>query len=81
MTAAAKVRTLQDEAVTVVIECTIEAPNIINAVLSATESAKLPLGVGRAEWDLQLTQASGDVATVLAGNVDLLGDVTRAAAA
>ena len=51
-------------------------PNLIDMVLDATASAALqPRGV----WDLEVTYASGDVATPLRGNVIVQQDVTRAA--
>ena len=53
--------------------CTIVLPNIIDAVLSATDCAELP---SSGAWDMQVTYASGDVATVLAGPVNVVSDVT-----
>lgn len=53
--------------------CTITAPNIIDAALSAEDSAKLP---GSSVWDMQVTYAGGDVATVLAGPVNTTVDVS-----
>jgi hypothetical protein len=61
-----------------VLDCVIEAPNIIRAELPT--SATLPGRGTRSEWDLQITWPSGDVQTVLAGGVDVMGDVTRAVA-
>ena len=58
--------------------CTIEAPNIIHVELAA--GAALPQRGMRSEWDLQIIWPSGDVQTVLAGGVEILGDVTRAVA-
>lgn len=51
----------------------VTLPNIIDAKLDATETAQLPSS-GR--WDLQLTDASGWVSTVLAGAVKVVGDIT-----
>lgn len=52
---------------------TIELPNIINVFLPPYESIKLPpAGV----WDLQLTYASGEVKTPVAGQVQVTADVT-----
>lgn len=53
--------------------CTVTPPNIINTHLAAVDSGKLS---GSAVWDLQLTYASGDVATILAGPVNITTDVT-----
>jgi hypothetical protein len=58
------------------IACTVELPNVVNAVLTAADCAKLP---NSGAWDLQITYASGDVATVLAGPVNTTGDVTLTA--
>jgi hypothetical protein len=46
----------------------------VTCVLSATDSATLPVGI--AYWDLEET-ASGVVTTILSGNVTVLADVTR----
>lgn len=53
--------------------CTITLPNIINLNLISEDSQELP---PNAVWDLQLTYASGDVKTVLAGQVTVTADVT-----
>ena len=53
--------------------CTITVPNIVIMVLSAPDSVKLP---SSAAWDMQVTYAWGDVATVLAGPVNTTVDVT-----
>ena len=53
--------------------CTVTLPNVINAVLSASDCAQLP---SSAAWDLQLLYGSGDVATVLAGIVNVTTNVT-----
>jgi hypothetical protein len=57
------------------IECVVELPNIILATLPAATSHALPQGNTTA-WDLQLTYASGDVATILGGRVTVTPDVT-----
>jgi hypothetical protein len=56
----------------------VTLPNIIDASLSSAETAGLPAS-GR--WDLQLTDAGGRVATVLAGSVKVAGDITDSMAA
>jgi hypothetical protein len=53
--------------------CTINVPNTVVMVLAAHDSAKLP---SSSVWDLQVTYAWGDVATVLAGQVNTTSDVT-----
>lgn len=55
-------------------DCTVTLPNIVNAVLTSANSALLP---STAAWDLQLLYASGDVFTALAGQVNVVSDVTR----
>lgn len=44
--------------------CTVIEPNIIDMVLTSTQSRDLP---GQGVWELQLTYPSGDVMTVLIG--------------
>jgi hypothetical protein len=51
--------------------CTITAPNIINMALPANSAPP-----ARGLWDLEITYASGDVQTVVAGKVTTQGDVT-----
>jgi hypothetical protein len=51
--------------------CTITTPNIIDMALPAGSSPP-----ARGLWDLEITYASGDVQTVLAGKVTTQGDVT-----
>ena len=55
---------------------TIVPLNLIDMVLDAAASAAL---AGGGVWDLQLTYASGDVATPLRGRVQVQQDITRAA--
>jgi hypothetical protein len=53
--------------------CVVTLPNSVDVDLDAAASATLPLaGV----WDLQLTYPSAEVATVLAGPVNVTADVT-----
>lgn len=56
--------------------CIITLPNIIDVTLAAADSHKLPVS---AVWDLQLTYASGDVLTPVAGQVSVTPDVTDSA--
>lgn len=58
--------------------CTVTTPNIIDMVLTATQSTDLP---AKGVWDLQLTYPSGDVVTPLKGTVAVTQDVTYADAA
>jgi hypothetical protein len=54
--------------------CAVSLPNVIDVELSATASKALT--TAPAHWDLQLTWASGDVQTPVAGAVTLQQDVT-----
>jgi len=55
------------------ITLTVTLPNIVDAYLAASQTAMLPAS-GR--WDLQLTDGTGWVSTVLAGAVKVTGDIT-----
>jgi|SRR5579864_9847642 len=52
----------------------ITQPNIIDASLTAAETGQIPMASGR--WDLQLTDQNGVVSTILAGAVNVTGDIT-----
>lgn len=56
------------------LDCTVTLPNVIDAVLSAAASSKLPTFPAR--WDLQLTWDTGDVQTPVGGTVTVQTDVT-----
>lgn len=53
---------------------TVELPNLIHMVLPANGWTLL---IGSARWDLQLTYSSGNVNTLLAGAVSIVGDVVQ----
>lgn len=55
------------------LQCTVTLPNIIDLALIAADSQNLPPA---GFWDLQLTYASGDVKTPLAGPVTVTPDIT-----
>lgn len=74
VTAAAQIRDKPGGTAIAALSCTVTLPNLIDAVLAASDSAILP---SSGAWDLQLTYASGDVATVLAGPVNVTPDVTN----
>jgi len=57
--------------------CVITLPNIIDASLTAAESALLASGV----WDLQVTFLDGTVSTYLTGAVTVTPDITDSSAA
>ena len=54
--------------------CSVTLPNLVNMTLNAPESKSLVPGKG--VWDLQLTYPTGDVATVIGGDVMITADVT-----
>lgn len=73
----AQIRSSQDATtVKASFTCTVTngAAGQVTCVLSATDSATLPVGI--AYWDLE-ENASGTVSTVLSGTVTVLADVTR----
>lgn len=73
VTASSQIRDKPGGTQAAALSCTVTLPNIIDAVLAAIDCAALPAS---GAWDLQLTYASGDVATVLAGPVNVTPDVT-----
>jgi len=77
--AAAQVRDRADSGrIVIQLACSIGLPNTVNVALLAPDSAALPSNC-RGVWDLQITAASGDVTTVVGGNVSVTSDVTRGA--
>jgi hypothetical protein len=73
----AQIRSSQDSTtVKASFTCTVTngAAGQVTCVLSATDSAALPVGI--AYWDLE-ENATGTVSTVLSGTVTVLADVTR----
>lgn len=73
VTAKAEIRDRPGGSTIVALHCTVELPNLVWMELLAPVSRTLPL---LGAWDLQLTYASGDVQTVLAGPVTVTADVT-----
>jgi hypothetical protein len=72
-TATAQIRAAAGAPLMATLACSITLPNVIDVNLDAPSSAKLnPKGA----WDLQLTYASGQVKTVVAGPVTVTADVT-----
>lgn len=53
--------------------CTLTLPNLVDVKLLAADSQDL---LPKGAWDLQLTYASGDVKTPIAGTVTVTPDVT-----
>src|SRR5215831_9155890 len=54
--------------------CTVTLPNIVDMMLAAVDAHLLVIQKGA--WDLQLTYASGEVKTPVAGSIKVIGDVT-----
>lgn len=73
VTVASQVRDKPGGSLICSLACTVTMPNVINTYLAPADSASLP---NSAAWDLQLTYASGDVTTLLAGPVNVTADVT-----
>src|SRR5262245_51558254 len=72
-TVKAEVRSGPGTAVITTLATSVTMPNQINVTLSAAVSATLPAA---AKWDLQLTYATSDVTTVVAGAVSVTSDIT-----
>ena len=56
--------------------CGVTAPNTVDVAVLPADTALLP---PRGVWDLQLTYASSDIRTLVAGRVLVTGDVTQTA--
>jgi hypothetical protein len=74
VTATAQIRDRVGGSLITALDCTVTLPNTVDAVLTSANCALLP---STGAWDLQLLYASGDVATVLAGPVSTVADVTQ----
>jgi len=55
--------------------CTVVPPNNISLYLSHAQTTQLT-GFGY-QWDLQLTSAADEITTIMAGNVNVVQEVTR----
>jgi hypothetical protein len=73
-TAAAQVRISATDTVAAAVFTATISGNVVHLKLPHAESVKLLAGT--ATWDCQLTQATGDVVTLAAGNVLVKGQVT-----
>lgn len=74
-TVAAQIRDRAGGTLLAEMECEVTLPNVIDAVLTSTESEGL---VGtRGAWDLQITWSDTSVTTVLCGGVSIVQDVTE----
>lgn len=70
----AEIRDMPGGSLIIPLGSVVTLPNIIDVDLGAGWSEQLPqTGV----WDLQLTYASGQVFTILAGDVKVVADVTN----
>ena len=70
----AEIRNAPAGTVILVMTTSVTMPNKINMSITAVQCAALTTAGG--VWDLQLTYAAGDVATVLAGAVTVTADIT-----
>ena len=73
VTAKSQIRDRPAGTIIIDLDCVITLPNIVDVTLTAANSQQLPPG---GVWDLQLTYASGDVRTPIAGPVTVTPDVT-----
>ena len=71
--AKAEIRTAPGGPSLLTLSCTVSLPNSVLVAMTAEQSQRAPLS---GAWDLQLTLASGDIRTVLAGPVVTTPDVT-----
>jgi hypothetical protein len=62
-----------------ILECAVEAPNLVRVTLPASEwsNPNPPAAAAPARYDVQLTFADGRVYTLVAGAVTILADVTQ----
>ncbi len=72
---ASQIRTRPGGDLILQIPLSVTLPNIIDANISATQTALFPQPI--AVWDLQLTDPTGDVITVLSGFVNTTPDITQ----
>ena len=63
----------------VVATCAIELPNIITMTITSDATVNTPARGHQGQWDVQVTFPNSEVLTVLAGAVNIYGDVTRIA--
>jgi hypothetical protein len=73
-TAEAEIRVATGSPVLATLVCTITQPNTIEVALAAADSGMLSAAVLR--WDLQLTWPGDTVTTIVAGAVNVTGDIT-----
>ena len=73
--AKAEIRTAPGGPSLLVLSCTVQLPNLVLVAMTAEQSKRAPL---TGAWDCQVTFASGDIRTVLAGPVTTTADVTDA---
>lgn len=73
VTAKSEIRNRPRGTVLAALDCAVTLPNVIDVVLTAASSRRLPV---KGVWDLQLTFAGGDVLTLAGGDVSVKADVT-----
>lgn len=75
-TAQGQIRDVPGGSVVMTLACTVVLPNVLDVKLPAAEWAHWPAGRAHGVWDLQVSYPSGDVNTVLAGQVQVSPQVT-----
>ena len=75
VTVRSEIRERSQGKIIVPLECTVEPPNVIVIQLLPANSAKLPPPT--CFWDLRLSYPTGQVRTVLTGQVAVAADVTN----
>lgn len=78
VTAKAEIRDRSGGTSIMELDCTVELPNIVRVELTA--DMWLPWTLVRGVWDLQLTYLTGEVITILGGDVTVTADVTDSVA-
>lgn len=75
-TAKAEIRNASAGAEIIPLACTIIDPNIVDVILSTAAWSTTPMVKPSCQWDLQVTFATGEVYTVVAGAVSIRPDIT-----
>lgn len=77
VTAKAEIRAFTGATPAIAMACVVTLPNIIDVKLPANAWSPMTLAKsGVAIWDLQLTYSSGEVKTIIRGDVTITGDIT-----
>lgn len=77
VTAKAEIRAATGATPAIAMACLVTQPNLIDVKLPAEAWTPMTLArSGVAIWDLQLTYSSGEVKTIIRGDVTITGDIT-----